>query len=156
MKYSNWNSIPYLIFALINSCDRQVGIWLVARFALFNIYFCFLTQSPPFSPIKMLKVYSMFWFVSKCSVVVERKEEKHLKIRCPLEYSLGKPVKFPCAWDMVSCIHPISIRLTDWVSFWRFHSSFEKSIIESNNLIMNAIIDFKFLCYGGILDLARL
>ena len=35
-----------------------------------------------------------------------------------------------------------------------FHSSFEKRIIETNNETTIAIINFKFLFYGGTLDLA--
>ena len=49
----------------------------------------------------------------------------------------------PIAW-----IHRIKNRVWDRVSVWIFHSSFEKRIIETNNKMNIAIINFKLLFHG--------
>ena len=56
----------------------------------------------------------------------------------------------------VTWINQIKNEVWDRVSVWIFHSSFEKQIIETNNEINVAIINFKFLFDGGLLDLAQL
>jgi len=56
----------------------------------------------------------------------------------------------------VTWINQIKNQVWDRVSVWIFHSSFEKQIIETNNEINVAIVNFQSLFDGGLLDLAQL
>jgi len=118
---------------------------------LFNIYSCFPNAITSFQSHQNAQSFFRVLICFK-TLAVERKEENNSKLRWPLEYSAGKPVKFPRACRMMSYIRPINIQPTDWVSFWIFHSSFEtgfeKWFIESNNYISNEIVNLKFYSMG--------